>query len=165
MRKQKILVVDEEDKVIGSKDRDEVNQKDIYRVSALWIRNSRGDSLLAQRALTKSHHPGKWGPAVAGTVEEGEDYGKNIYKEAEEEIGLTGEIFKTGPKERESGVYDHFTQWYIVEIDKPEKEFVVDKREVERIKWFSKQELREEISKNPDKFLKAVIRWFEIFSK
>ncbi len=29
-----------------------------------------------------------WGSAVAGTVEKGEDYESNIYKETEEEIGL-----------------------------------------------------------------------------
>ena len=85
---EKIIIVDEDDNIIGSKERNSIVSGDIYRVSALLIENSKGEILLAQRALTKKHDPGKWGPPVAGTVEEGETYESNIVKEAEEELGL-----------------------------------------------------------------------------
>ena len=150
--KSRIVIVDEKDNVIGHKNRDDVEVEDIYRVSALWIKNSKGDVLLARRALTKSHDPGKWGPAAAGTVEEGEDYGANIRKEAEEELGLKGVTPQVGPKERVSGEHNYFVQWYLVESDKSEKEFVVNKDEIEEVKWFSRKELKQEIQVNPDKF-------------
>ena len=77
-----IVVVDERDEVTGTKDYESVTSNDIYRVSALWIVNLRGEVLLAQRSFNKTKDPGTWGPAVAGTVEKGEDYDTNIVKEA-----------------------------------------------------------------------------------
>lgn len=91
--KSKIIIVDENDTIIGHKNRDSMEDGDMYRVSALWIQNSKGDILLAQRSFDKRNDPGKWGPAVAGTVEEGETYESNIIKEAEEEIGLKNSHF------------------------------------------------------------------------
>ena len=85
----KIQIVNTNDKVIGLKERKNLDYKNnIYRSSALWIINSKGKSLLAQRALTKKHHPGKWRPAVSGTIEKNETYDSNIIKESEEELGL-----------------------------------------------------------------------------
>ncbi|MFA6254715.1 MAG: NUDIX domain-containing protein [Patescibacteria group bacterium] len=159
--KSKIIIVDENDNVIGYKDRDAVKQEDIYRVSALWVANSQGEIMLARRALTKSHDPGKWGPAVAGTVEEGEDYRTNIIKEAEEELGLKNIALQEGSKERVSGKYNYFVKRYLVKIDKPETEFVINKDEVEEIKWFKREELKQEIQTNPDNFLKTTKKWIE----
>jgi len=85
----KIIIVDENDNPIGLKERGTLDyDKDIYRVSALWITNSKGQILIARRALTKKQNPGKWGPGVAGTIDEGETYDSNIIKEAKEELGL-----------------------------------------------------------------------------
>ena len=84
----KFTIVDENDNIIAQKERANIKPEDIYRVAALWVTNSKGDILLAQRALSKKHDPGKWGPAVAGTVEERETYRANIIKETSEEIGL-----------------------------------------------------------------------------
>lgn len=72
MSKSRIIVVNDQDEIIGLKERDTLVQADIYRVAALWVVNSAGDILLAQRKFTKTHDPGKWGPAVAGTVDEGD---------------------------------------------------------------------------------------------
>lgn len=158
-----IIIVDKEDNKIGSKNRDEINNNDIYRVSALWIKNSEGKSLLARRSFKKKKHPGEWGPAVAGTIEKGETYDANIIKEAKEELGLENLEFQKGPKLISvSGT--HFTQWYFLTIDKPIKEFTIQKEEVEEIKWFSKEEFLEEFNKNPKEFLKSVLYWFNKFS-
>ncbi len=48
----------------------------------MWLRNSLGQSLLAKRSASKELDPSKWGPAVAGTIEAGQTYESNIYKEA-----------------------------------------------------------------------------------
>ncbi len=109
--KPRIVIVNDQDEVIAHKERGTLTKDDIYRVSALWVKNSRGDILLAQRKFTKSHDPGKWGPAVAGTVGEGETYKQNIIKEAEEEIGLRAIKPIPGPKVRMAGEYNYFDQW------------------------------------------------------
>ena len=81
-----ITIVNLDDEIIGYKPRSEITSQDVYRVSALWIENSKGEILLAQRGFMKRNNPGKWGPAVAGTIDKGESYEENMYKEAEEEL-------------------------------------------------------------------------------
>lgn len=152
----RIVIVNENDKIIGHKERGTLAQSDIYRVSALWIKNSKGDILLAQRKSTKSHDPGKWGPAVAGTVDEGETYGQNIIKEAEEEIGLKNIRPILGPKVRMTGEYNYFDQWYTLVVDKSAEEFIIQEEEVEQVKWFTHTELEKELRECPDKYLKGL---------
>lgn len=158
MAKTRIVIVSIEDEIIGHKERDAVAQSDTYRVTALWITNSVGDILLAQRKFTKKHDPGMWGPAVAGTVEEGETYDTNIVKEAEEEIGLKNIQLAKGPKRRMKGEHTYFVQWYTLVVDKPVSEFVVQQDEVEYIKWFSRKELEKELRDHPDKY-RASLNW------
>ena len=153
---EEIPIVNEQDQIIGYKERDAVAKEDIYRVSALWVTNSQGQILLAQRAFTKHHHPGKWGPAVAGTVEKGETYKQNIIKEAEEEIGLKNIRPQNSKKVRvtpATGNHNHFTQWYTLVIDKPIDDFVVRKEEVAQVKWFKPDELKDDLTAHPDHYL------------
>lgn len=156
--KPPIIIVDEQDNIIGYKDRETgLEPNDIYRVSALWITNSKDEVLLARRAYNKSHDPGKWGPAVAGTVEKGETYESNIIKEAAEEIGLNGIKFKVGPKKyRVTDKHRYFGQWYYLKIDKPINKFKIQKDEVAEIKWFSKEDLKREVLEKPDEFLNSI---------
>jgi isopentenyldiphosphate isomerase len=62
------IIVDENEKVIGAKERDQILPTDIQQITGLWLTNSKGEVLLAQRQITKKNDPGKWGPAAAGTV-------------------------------------------------------------------------------------------------
>ena len=159
----RIPVVDENDEIIGHKERESLELEDIYRVSALWITNSQGQILLAQRAFTKSHDPGKWGPAVAGTVEEGESYDQNITKEASEELGLINVEFIKADKIRAKTKYNYFLQWYRLVIDKPVENFKIQKQEVEQVKWFDRQELEIDLKNNPDLYLKGIKGDLELF--
>lgn len=162
--KPRITIVDDEDNIIGHDFRAEVDRKGLrYRVSALWLMNSAGQILLARRAYTKSHDPGKWGPAVAGTVDEGESYEENIIKETEEELGLQGITCSLGPKEKVEGKHKHFTQWYSCVVDKPIEAFTIQEEEVAEVKWFGKDELEEQLEKNPEEFLTAVKRMMALF--
>ncbi|NOQ55191.1 MAG: NUDIX domain-containing protein [Nanohaloarchaea archaeon] len=151
-----IIIVDGKDNIIGHKPRCDITPDDFYRVSALWVKNSKGDILLARRALTKKHSPGKWGPAVAGTNDKGETYTSNIIKEAEEEIGLKYHDFKELHKIRLKGRHTFFCQWYYALIDKGIDEFTIQEEEVAEIKWFKKEELKNELKTNPDGLLDSI---------
>lgn len=156
----RIIVVNDQDEIIGHKERGTLVLEDIYRVSALWVTNSRGDILLAQRQLGKRHHPGMWGPAVAGTVDEGESYDDNIIKEAEEEIGILDIKPQKGKKVRvtpATGDHNHFTQWYELTLDKPAADFVIQEEEVRAVKWFTRNELEKELREHPEKYLKGLV--------
>lgn len=153
----KIIIVDKNDKPVGSKERGDVDSKnDICRISILWIINSKDQILLAQRKITKKHNPGKWGPAVGGTVEEGETHESNIYKEAEEEIGITGEKFQLGKKFFISSPNKRFCQSYLLQIEHPIEYFTIQKEEVEQIRWMDRNELLKEIENNPDDYTQMV---------
>lgn len=153
----KIQIVDDHDQLIGVKERTEVDYKtDIYRVSALWLTNSKGQTLLAKRAAVKDKDPNKWGPAVAGTIDEGETYDVNIYKEAEEEIGLTGVQFEKGPKILIKHPRTYFCQWYFVTLDRDVDSFVMQEDEVDELAWVEIEQLKQGLQSNPDKYVPAM---------
>ena len=145
----KIIIVDSKDSFIAFKERDDIVFDDCYRVSALWVENSKGEILLAQRAFTKKNGPGLWWPAVAWTVEEREDYEKNMYKEAQEEIWLSGIMFELWPKEIFHWKHQYFCQWYFCILDRDITQFQLQTEEVENIQWVSKKELIENIRLYP----------------
>lgn len=149
---ERVPVVDEQDNIITYKFRDEVADDAIYRVSALWITNSKGEILLAQRAFTKGHDPGRWQGAVAGTVEEGETYLENIVKETREEIGVDNLELTPGPKIMANGQYRFFVQFFVATLDKPAEEFKIKQDEVLQVRWFDRDELARELRKHPEKF-------------
>ncbi len=138
----KIIIVNDKDEIIDYKERNILNdEKDIYRVSALWITNKQGEILLAKRSFKKLNNPGKWGPAVAGTNDIGESYRSNIIKEADEELGLKNIKPKKLIKDFKNGEHKHFTQWFCIKLDKNISDFKYDNVEVEEIRWFTKEEI------------------------
>ena len=157
----KILVVNNNDEIIGSKERDDLGADDIYRVAALWVTNSSGEVLIAQRSFSKKHSPGKWGPAVAGTVEEGEDYDINITKEAAEELGLEAVEMRPAKKGFIRRKYSYFVQWYDAIIDEPEDYFRLQEEEVERVTWIGLEQLKNDFFENPEKYTPGIKSYLE----
>ncbi len=145
------VIVDEQDNPIGSKPWRDVQYADVYRVSALWLTDARtGEALIAQRKWTKKNDPGRWGPAVAGTIELNETYETNIAKEIEEEIGLTGLSLTFGPKTyTDDGQHKFFCQWFLASVDKGNIQLKLQEDEVEGVKWVSKDWLLADLAKNP----------------
>lgn len=153
-----IPIVDKNDNIIGYKDRKDRNSNDIIRVTTVWITDESGENiLLQQRKLTKNRNPGKWIPGASGTVEKGETYESNAYKELEEETGIKGfNLIKMEKHFGESvaGGY-RFSQMFLCKIPKDYK-LIPQESEVEQLKWFTVKELKNEIENNPDDFLPIV---------
>ncbi len=150
----RIPIVDEEDNILYYKDdKDRDAHKEVTRISGLWVSAPNGDVLLAQRGLNKKSGPGLWGPAAAGSVEEGETYESNIIKEAEEEIGLKDLKPTLGPKLRRSTSHEYFAQWFSVVVDR-NYPFIKQDNEVESIKWFTRDELVKLLNEKPEMFIK-----------
>ncbi|MFA6524892.1 MAG: HAD-IA family hydrolase [Patescibacteria group bacterium] len=160
---QKVTIADENDKKIGYKYRDQITETDIFRATGLWITNSKGEILLARRALSKKMHPGLWSTAVAGTVEEDETYEQNVIKEAEEELGIVGETFIPYEKTRIRGKHNFFIQWYTLVINKKAEEFMLQPEEVVEVKWFKKSELKLLLKEKPEIFTSSLPQWVSLF--
>lgn len=107
-----IPIVDHQDKVIGHKVREAIDYRtDIFQTASLWIIDSSGDILLAQRTLDKKIDPGKWAEAVGGTVENAESYEETVIREAAEELGITDINLQKGPKQFITTPCQYFVQW------------------------------------------------------
>ncbi|OGG73169.1 hypothetical protein A3A38_03530 [Candidatus Kaiserbacteria bacterium RIFCSPLOWO2_01_FULL_53_17] len=160
----RIVIVDENDTPIGLKERDEVGPKDISRGSGIWITNTKGNVLLARRAFTKKHDPGKWGAAVVGAVDEGEEYDDNAVKEAYEELGLSIDMHNLvkGPKRFvQLPGRQFFLQWYFYTTDVAIERLSLQSEEVAEAKWFTREELKEAIKTKPEYFFGNIASWIE----
>ncbi len=152
--KPKVIIVDEKDNVIGYKERDDRNQHDIIRIAGIWIENEKNEVLIAQRSFDKNNDPGKWGPAAAGTLEEGESYESNVLKEVEEEIGISlynSHVEFLGAFFEETS-HKYFVGTFYTKINSNTK-FVLQAEEVESVKWISWEKLEKDILENPDNYL------------
>ena len=163
---EKIILVDTDDTIIGYVDRSERKPTDIFRVSSLWITNSRGDILLAQRHKNKESNPEKWATAVAGTNALGETYESTIYREAAEEIALTGVKFQEQMKLRKfDKKYPFFSQWYSCVLDWDIDRFRRQEDEVQDLRWWTHEELTKALRETPEIFTASMPRYFEMFEK
>lgn len=151
--KPRVIIVNENDEIIWYKERLDILQDDIYRVSGLVIKNSNNEFLLAQRSFNKKNNPWIWSISVAGTVEEWESYDENIIHEIEEEIWIKNLEFKKIDKLRKYWEHNFFVQFYFAKLDKDIEEFFIQKEEVERVRWF-----------NIDEIKKWTFEWNEISS-
>ncbi|MCX6727877.1 MAG: NUDIX domain-containing protein [Candidatus Saccharibacteria bacterium] len=160
-----VIVVDDNDNILGYKTRNQLLFTDRTRVSGVWIENGKGDVLLAQRSWQKEFHPGLWGSAAAGGVEKSESYEQNAYKELFEEVGLRDvplKLVDTRPVTDADGhmMYLAFYKGTVdVEIDQLELE-----DEVEAVQWMTKKDLTTDIKNNPTKYVpSAYALWDELF--
>ena len=57
-----VVLVDEKDRELGTMDKLLAHQNGgrLHRAISIFIFNSRGETMLQQRALTKYHTPGRW---------------------------------------------------------------------------------------------------------
>jgi len=153
----RIVVVDEHDEAIGIKNRDDMTFADKGRVSALWLEDMEGNVLLAQRAFSKRNSPGKWSCAVAGTVEEGEDYDDNMVKEIAEEIGMSVEFADLEKRHKEffqGSTSAIFVQWYFLQRAFVVEDITYPEDEVAQVRLVSKAELRAWFDTHPEDFVR-----------
>lgn len=152
-----LQIVDENDTLTGHKTDGEFDPtSDIYRVSALWLRNSKGEVLLAQRAHSKKNGGGLWGPAVAGTIENDESYKDNIVKEMNEEIGLKDIALTEGKKRLVHATgRRYFCVYFYGHCNLPEESFVLED-EVAAVKWVSEDWLTKDSTQNPTHYVEGL---------
>lgn len=161
-----IPIVDMQDNVITHKDRAGIDYtNDIFRTASLWITNSNGDVLLAQRKLDKKVDPGKWAEAVGGTVEGNDAYEETVVREAEEELGLTDLHITKGPKQFITTPCNYFVQWYVTTVDKDISDFTIQQEEVAQIAWVPYAQLQQETKDLPDKYIEAMRDIVALFPK
>ena len=77
-----LTVVDEYDRVIGARRRDEIHRLGLrHRASHVLVFDLEGRLFLQRRGLHKDNNPGLWDSSVAGHVDDGESYDQCCMRE------------------------------------------------------------------------------------
>ena len=140
---EQAIIVNDQDEIIGYKNRKDISDSDIYRVSCLLITNSGWKVLLAQRSFKKKLGPGLWSFSVAWWVQKWQSYNDNIVKETEEEIGISDVKMTKVFKKRMNIIWlNFFCQFYTAILDVDTDYFTICEEEVEALRWFSIEEIK-----------------------
>lgn len=118
-----------------------------HGISAVAIINSEGKVLLQKRALIKRDEPGKWDLSAAGHISASDTVKEAVIRETYEEIGIKiteddleqidTYLFK---KEGINKYINHYTYLFIVRKDIDEHMIVLQKSEVDEVKFVNKKE-------------------------
>tara|TARA_E500000318_G_scaffold61198_1_gene56780 strand:- start:1336 stop:1869 length:534 start_codon:yes stop_codon:yes gene_type:complete len=161
MREEKVILVNEKDEPIGLMPKMEAHEKALlHRAFSVFVMNAKGETMLQQRAKDKYHSPLLWTNTCCSHQREGEsniDAGK---RRLMEEMGFTTELkelfnfvykapFDNGLTEHE---FDHVMVGYF------EEEPNINPDEVADWKWMLPEDIKKDISKNPDEYT----AWFKI---
>ncbi len=144
---EQLIIVDEQDNMLGYKPRSQRTDEDCSRSVSIWVENNKGQVLLQQRNHDKRVDPDAWTPAAEGTVSKGTSYDESALRELEEEIGL-----KDVKLDKRNKVYCKFSfgwrqmQGYVTHCNWPIEKFTVQKEEVAALEWVDKQRVLDEIT-------------------
>lgn len=123
---------------------------DIYKIIYLWIINNKNEVLLQKRSLKKQSNKGKWDCAVSGHVLAGESSLQALKREAKEELNLELNekdltlIYSDLGKNTKYEYHDV----YVLKKDILIEKLIINKDEIDQIKYFNIIELIQLYNKN-----------------
>lgn len=135
-------IVDEEGKITGKVIRSEAHKNKMYLhpVIHVHIVNLKGELFLQKRAANKLVMPGKWDTAVGGHIAWGETIEQAIQRETKEELGIELQQVKfLGKYVWESDIERELVYVFISQWNAP---FIINKKEVEEGRFWSKSEIK-----------------------
>ncbi|WP_222983625.1 isopentenyl-diphosphate Delta-isomerase [Flagellimonas meishanensis] len=161
MKEENVILVNETDEPIGLMPKMEAHEKAVlHRAFSVFIMNDKGETMLQQRASEKYHSPLLWTNTCCSHQREGEDNITAGKRRLQEEMGFTAELrelfsfiykapFDNGLTEHEldhvmMGVYNGVPD--------------INPSEVADWKWMALEDIKADISNNPDQYT----AWFKI---
>lgn len=164
MAEEYVILVNENDQEIGLMPKLEAHQKAVlHRAFSVFIFNSENELMLQQRASNKYHSPNLWTNTCCSHQRSGESNIQAGTRRLYEEMGFTTSLkeitsfiykapFDNGLTEHE---LDHIMVGYYNEDP------VINSDEVEDWKWMKIEDVKKDISLNPDLYT----AWFKIIFK
>lgn len=134
----------------------EAHKKGIWHSSIhlLIVNNDKTKTLLQKRCEDKDLYPNTWDIAVGGHISSKEDHYETVKREFNEELGLNPDnyVFNYLTKTKEillnnSVDSKEFVFVYIIYSDIDINNITIQKEEVSEVKWCTKDELNELITK------------------
>lgn len=155
------VVVDENDRVIGSETRAKVHGNNLlHRAVHLFLFNRTGELLLQKRSRWKDRHPNLWDSSAAGHVGAGEEYDQTAVRELREELGITAELTPIAKIPASSRTGEEFIWLYRGEYDgrlKPAR------AEIEAVEFFPLALLERWLAARPDDFAPGFLECWKAF--
>lgn len=161
MKEENVILVDENDRQIGTMPKMEAHEKALlHRAFSVFIMNDKGETMLQQRAADKYHSPLLWTNTCCSHQRVGESNIEAGQRRLQEEMG-----FVTGLDELISFVYkapfdngltEH--EFDHVMIGSYEGKPDINPDEVAAWKWMKPQAVRDDIDEHPDRYT----AWFKI---
>ena len=144
-------IVNEKDEVVGQCMRSEAHSKRLlHRIVHVLIFNDQDHILLQTRAHKGDGAEGKLDASVGGHVDAGEGYAEAAWREMKEELGIEVPLkFSHKHFQLTDADFIHVTSCYYGTCNGP---FKTDPKETTKLKFYSKNEIREFIQKNPKLF-------------
>ena len=161
MDNEEVILVDENDKVIGFMEKMEAHLKGVmHRAFSVFIFNSSGEMLLQQRAIGKYHSAGLWSNACCSHPYPGEDIEMAAQRRLNEEMG-----FKTSLEKLFDFVYKASFGNELIEnefdhvfVGKYEGEININPQEVNDYSFKSVKAIKQELKEKPETYT----AWFPI---
>ena len=89
VNRERVTVVDEDNRVVGSSTRLEVRREGlVHRATYILVFNGRGELYIHRRTMWKDIYPGYYCVSVGGVVAHGETYEVSAKREVAEELGI-----------------------------------------------------------------------------
>lgn len=161
MKEEKVLLVDTQDRVLGTMSKLKAHQKGVlHRAFSVFILNRQNALMLQQRAWDKYHSPGLWTNTCCSHQREGEDSLTAGKRRLQEEMGLEAPLtplftfiykapFDNGLTEHE---LDHVLLGYSEQSPNPNPQEVTDWQ------WMPLEEVQRKLTEQPEQFTV----WFKI---
>ncbi len=151
---ERLDIVDEDGEPTGETVDREIAHRDgiRHRTSHVWlVRKGPTDALevlLQKRAADKDAFPGRWDISSAGHIPAGDDWKTSALRELKEELGVVAkrdDLLWLGNHNVESdGVFHgrpfhnrQVSAVFVLPLDKPESEFVLQASEIEAVRWMN----------------------------
>ncbi len=134
-------ILDENGKPVGTASRDKCHCGSflLHGVVHVLVFNSGEKLLLQKRATNKRIQPGKWDTSVGGHIDYGESVEHALYRETEEELGISGaEMVKLYEYILVSDIEKEYVTTYTCVWDGP---ISIQKSEMDEVRLFSPEEI------------------------
>lgn len=161
MAQEQVILVNEKDEQIGLMEKIEAHEKALlHRAFSVFVFNNKNELMIQQRAHSKYHSPGLWTNTCCSHQREGESNINAGKRRLMEEMGFSTDLkdtisfiykapFDNGLTEHE---FDHILVGYFEDEPNPNPDEVAD------WKWMTLEDLKTDMSKNPDIYTE----WFKI---
>lgn len=161
MNRDKVILVDTQDNVLGEMDKLSAHQKGrLHRAFSIFIFNEDGEMLIHQRAKNKYHGANLWTNACCSHLQMNELLTESALERLDYEMGLQCPIRKVFSfiyhSKVENNLIEHELDY--VFIGYTNQKPIPNKDEVADYKWMSIPALQSWINKQPEKFT----TWFRI---